>query len=275
MHKSKAFTLIELLVVIAIIAILAAILFPVFAQAKRSAKQTTGVSNVKGVALAHLMYANDSDDHFVQPNLDAPWPDWIYVPVAPYVNGGKAFDPKKPGAFDDPIRQSSKIMAFGGNNTANWESWSGGDKFTSNLSNNLELSPWPTEGADNHPVGAISTTAVEQSANTVMVFSYSGDWAGGPRGIRKLSDPNSPEQDVLPPYTCFVSVYQVMDDRYNGGSGPGQLTGRAVVGLADGHVKQFTPEQTVPPAPYTDTTKNMWTRTKDRIYGSQSNNSCG
>jgi|CXWL01.1.fsa_nt_gi prepilin-type N-terminal cleavage/methylation domain-containing protein/prepilin-type processing-associated H-X9-DG protein len=58
----RAFTLIELLVVIAIIAILAAILFPVFAQAKESAKQTTCVSNTKQTALASLMYASDFDD---------------------------------------------------------------------------------------------------------------------------------------------------------------------------------------------------------------------
>lgn len=58
----RAFTLIELLVVIAIIAILAAILFPVFAQAKEAAKQTTCVSNTKQTALAAIMYATDYDD---------------------------------------------------------------------------------------------------------------------------------------------------------------------------------------------------------------------
>jgi prepilin-type N-terminal cleavage/methylation domain-containing protein len=58
----RAFTLIELLVVIAIIAILAAILFPVFAQAKDAAKQTSCLSNTKQVNLAALMYANDYDD---------------------------------------------------------------------------------------------------------------------------------------------------------------------------------------------------------------------
>lgn len=58
----RAFTLIELLVVIAIIAILAAILFPVFAQAKLAAKSTASLSNVKQIALGALMYANDSDD---------------------------------------------------------------------------------------------------------------------------------------------------------------------------------------------------------------------
>ena len=62
MLKSKAFTLIELLVVIAIIAILAAILFPVFAQAKAAAKKAACLSNTKQIGVAVLMYLNDFDD---------------------------------------------------------------------------------------------------------------------------------------------------------------------------------------------------------------------
>jgi len=62
--KNRAFTLIELLVVIAIIAILAAILFPVFAQAKAAAKSIASLSNTKQLALAVLMYQNDFDDSF-------------------------------------------------------------------------------------------------------------------------------------------------------------------------------------------------------------------
>jgi prepilin-type N-terminal cleavage/methylation domain-containing protein/prepilin-type processing-associated H-X9-DG protein len=61
---SKAFTLIELLVVIAIIAILAAILFPVFAQAKDAAKKTAGLSDVKQIDLGYLLYLNDVDDTY-------------------------------------------------------------------------------------------------------------------------------------------------------------------------------------------------------------------
>ena len=60
----RAFTLIELLVVIAIIAILAAILFPVFAQAKVAAKKTTSLSNLKQAATAQIMYSSDSEDTF-------------------------------------------------------------------------------------------------------------------------------------------------------------------------------------------------------------------
>ncbi len=58
----KAFTLIELLVVIAIIAILAAILFPVFAQARNAAKKTASISNLKQISLGATLYISDNDD---------------------------------------------------------------------------------------------------------------------------------------------------------------------------------------------------------------------
>ena len=58
----RAFTLIELLVVIAIIAILAAILFPVFAQAKAAAKKSVSLSNVKQIATGMHLYMGDADD---------------------------------------------------------------------------------------------------------------------------------------------------------------------------------------------------------------------
>jgi|GEM_PF-2130606 len=63
MKDLRAFTLIELLVVIAIIAILAALLFPVFAQAKLAAKKTASLSNMKQIALGLLLYVNDYDDN--------------------------------------------------------------------------------------------------------------------------------------------------------------------------------------------------------------------
>ena len=65
MNRRTGFTLIELLVVIAIIAILAAILFPVFARAREKARQTSCLSNLKQIALAGLMYAQDYDETLV------------------------------------------------------------------------------------------------------------------------------------------------------------------------------------------------------------------
>jgi len=64
-QNRRGFTLIELLVVIAIIAILAAILFPVFAQAKASAKKAADLSNFKQTGLSLMMYSTDVDDYAV------------------------------------------------------------------------------------------------------------------------------------------------------------------------------------------------------------------
>jgi prepilin-type N-terminal cleavage/methylation domain-containing protein/prepilin-type processing-associated H-X9-DG protein len=63
-RQNKGFTLIELLVVIAIIAILAAILFPVFAQARESARTISCTSNEKQISLSVLMYVQDYDERF-------------------------------------------------------------------------------------------------------------------------------------------------------------------------------------------------------------------
>jgi len=78
----KGFTLIELLVVIAIIAILAAILFPVFARARAAAHRSSCLSNVKQLALAYLMYANDYDQMLPWTSGDPPWGSmWSFLNI--------------------------------------------------------------------------------------------------------------------------------------------------------------------------------------------------
>src|SRR4028118_1177374 len=69
-RKQSGFTLIELLVVIAIIAILAAILFPVFAQAREKARQATCISNMKQISLAVSSYTQDNDEVLPIPGYD-------------------------------------------------------------------------------------------------------------------------------------------------------------------------------------------------------------
>ena len=72
--RLKAFTLIELLVVIAIIAILAAILFPVFAQAREKARQTSCLSNLKQIGTGIMMYTQDNEETYPLNNQAFPVP---------------------------------------------------------------------------------------------------------------------------------------------------------------------------------------------------------
>lgn len=93
-HIRRAFTLIELLVVIAIIAILAAILFPVFAQAREKARAITCMSNLKQLGTAYMMYVQDSDEVF------------------PRRDNGDGIDPSVPGPLRDPTPGNSNGLVY-------------------------------------------------------------------------------------------------------------------------------------------------------------------
>jgi prepilin-type N-terminal cleavage/methylation domain-containing protein len=117
--KNKGFTLIELLVVIAIIAILAAILMPVFAQAREKARQASCISNHKQVGLAFLMYAQDYDEMFVplytiastNPFREPLWPRMLQ----PYIKNGQVF--REPSNVQrTPYEASEHPTNAGGNN---------------------------------------------------------------------------------------------------------------------------------------------------------------
>src|SRR3954463_1047585 len=85
-NDQTGFTLIELLVVIAIIAVLAAILFPVFAQARDKARQSSCLSNTRQIGTAFMMYAEDYDGGF--PSW---WDHRWHIPLKPYVKSTKVF----------------------------------------------------------------------------------------------------------------------------------------------------------------------------------------
>ncbi len=102
MKLIKAFTLIELLVVIAIIAILAAILFPVFAQAKEAAKKTSCLSNTNQIGLATMIYLDDFDDNYPMSVYD------IDSPVIPGLN----IAPLRPGSGDRVMTVYDELIPY-------------------------------------------------------------------------------------------------------------------------------------------------------------------
>ncbi len=107
-YERHGFTLIELLVVIAIIAILAAILFPVFARAREKARQSSCLSNVKQLALGHMMYAQDYDECIVMTTHMGTANLWQGL-IMPYVKNVQIYN--CPSAPSNLQSQSNPISA--------------------------------------------------------------------------------------------------------------------------------------------------------------------
>ncbi len=116
--KKSAFTLIELLVVIAIIAILAAILFPVFAQAREKARQTACLSNTKQIGTAFMMYTQDYDEYLPLTTYPLPSNSWTDQ-AQPYIKNRQLFrcpsdDSDNWNAATNPRRSSYFLNAYMG-----------------------------------------------------------------------------------------------------------------------------------------------------------------
>ena len=199
----RAFTLIELLVVIAIIAILAAILFPVFAQAKQAAKKTVAISNFKQECTAVAMYNGDSDDgNPLSDSGSIGGPGWGYGPpdtvpwqqMYPYVKNDQiSIDPVDPlqgvdarikahaaelsgdvpGFNQIPLPEEYRRYAIGAR---------------SNIGYNYQFfSPWRVvQVTGGTYVGSASTTQTQigSPANTLMwgTSIWDRDAGGGPKG---------------------------------------------------------------------------------------------
>jgi len=152
-RRNQGFTLIELLVVIAIIAILAAILFPVFAQAREKARQTTCASNLKQLGLGEMMYAQDYDQHYL------PWwgdgvtkgQGWSSI-LMPYVKNEQLFTCPSDGISRGKNKKRSYTM--------------NGDWYSPDQ-RGLSRS-YTTDKGTGPPLGGYSESEVEQPANTIM-----------------------------------------------------------------------------------------------------------
>lgn len=160
----RAFTLIELLVVIAIIAILAAILFPVFAQAKASAKQTSDIAQCRQIGTAFQLYLSDFDDVYPPLVVSGPngqtqpnnfglfrWP-WL---IQPYVKSFQLF--WSPVETDKQYQNMSANHPFNGYAFGLTPSWG---------YNQRSFSPESVTG-----YSPISSSGVAESSNTLLLAS--------------------------------------------------------------------------------------------------------
>lgn len=171
----RAFTLIELLVVIAIIAILAAILFPVFAQAKASAKKTACLSNQKQIGTALQIYLADNDDTYMQSyyylndlNSSGGYVHWSGL-LMPYVKNYDMF--RCPGSTTGglaPTNFTGNNMGYGvpAGQTAQYNLQDIQAPRLSYIANSLLM---PRKRKSTDPMVVVSATGVDSIADTILL----------------------------------------------------------------------------------------------------------
>ena len=249
MKRKQAFTLIELLVVIAIIAILAAILFPVFAQAKLAAKKSVGISNVKQVALAETIYEGDSDDttpplYFYDPaNLSLPSTQGFYywpVLLLPYTKSEQIFlDPLD--TSDDPVVNDGTHSRFDPKNVLHYYVVGANPSYGLNYRylNQQITSATPLPSGLPYYYSGVSLTSLGSPAQTVS-FAEST--------MKNKSNPNNGETIKNPIGYSRVEPPSRWTGTYPDARSQGQVWGRydpkkAIVSWADGHVKYTAIDQ--------------------------------
>lgn len=161
MHRSKrrGFTLIELLVVIAIIAILAAILFPVFAQAREAARKTSCASNQKQIGLGMKMYVQDYDEQW-PPNRQTEQTSWAGI----CSSGGGNFDNWK--SLIQPYIKNYQLYKCPSNTQSNArdESRDGNNRISYAINGGL----FPSLLGGNQ--GSVAEAQLERPADTMVVM---------------------------------------------------------------------------------------------------------
>jgi prepilin-type N-terminal cleavage/methylation domain-containing protein/prepilin-type processing-associated H-X9-DG protein len=248
--RKAAFTLIELLVVIAIIAILAAILFPVFAQAKAAAKQSACLSNVKQLSLGVMMYQNDYDDDFPMGgwqypnNVDNPTlSDRWYIDIAPYT---------KNNAIRNCPASPYKII----DTNYTWNS---------DYGINLSVAPWEdAENASDLNTPASLVLLCDTVQYEYAVFPTSADNLDPAAWLSHASGPTDFQVEgpyIFYPYTDFPYSDPV-DVWGNSFRRPYALHhGMVNVGFCDGHAHAQDIRALIGPMPYgfalTDS-RNLW-----------------
>jgi prepilin-type N-terminal cleavage/methylation domain-containing protein/prepilin-type processing-associated H-X9-DG protein len=233
MRKHSAFTLIELLVVIAIIAILAAILFPVFAQAREKARQTTCLSNQKELALGLLMYAQDYDETFTLANypiapytLNGEYVDriWWYIAEEPYLKSGFTADQAtaveagaKKGILVCPDFYVSDIPAYDPN-IPSWSYVVNGNLMPPHVLSVPEV--WYTQAPS-------SLAQIQTSAQVVLLAEGAGS--------RVYTYGDDSNNYTIPPNPSDAVVQQ--DCNYNYVLARARHSGGSIYAFSDGHAK--------------------------------------